>query len=109
MKKFLYYAMSLVIIQMIPLSCLVHMPKDPDQVHISFGTNFSEMIVTWHTLQPIHDDAYVLYGLEEDQLTSRAKAEVSYYAKISLYTYRALMINLEPLTRYCKQTILSIN
>ena len=67
------------------------------------------MIVTWHTLDQVNDgDAYVLYGEDENNLTSQAKAEVSYYNKISLYTFRALMINLKPLTK-CKFTLIKLN
>ena len=64
--------------------------------------NETEMLVTWSTLWPLQDDAYVLYGLEEKRLNQSSKAEVSLYGKISLYTYRALLTGLTPLTKYCE-------
>ena len=62
----------------------------------------SKMIVTWSTLQPINSEPYVEYGLKENQLNYATKAEIDLFTPISLYTYRALLTDLMPLTTYCK-------
>lgn len=60
------------------------------------------MIITWSTLQPIHSKPCVEYGLNEGQLILIAKAETTLFETINLFTYRALLTDLQPLTTYCK-------
>lgn len=60
------------------------------------------MIITWSTLQPIYSQPFVEYGLNENQLNSIVKAETNIFEPINLYTYRALLTDLTPLTTYCK-------
>lgn len=67
------------------------------------------MLITWHTLHTSIAEPIVKYGTVRHQWIHRAPAETTHFAKIGLYTYRALLSNLKPLTTYCTvQTSMSI-
>ena len=59
------------------------------------------MLITWHSLKWAVREPLVKFGTSRHQLIGRAAAEVAHFAKIGLYTYRALLTNLKPLTIYC--------
>lgn len=103
--------------------CTVQSNAIPEQVHLSFGSKFwlikpiislinrtlgnaSEIIVTWHTVKNFTATPIVEYGLSPSNLSEQVPGEANCFPKIPLYTYRALLGNLEPLTEYCSYTII---
>lgn len=73
-----------------------------EQVHLSGGSDESEIIVTWVTLQPLQDSPIVEFGFDKTQLTSNVRAESSHFEQsgANFTTHRALIAHLKPVTKY---------
>ncbi|KAK9512350.1 hypothetical protein O3M35_000795 [Rhynocoris fuscipes] len=74
----------------------------PEQVHISFGDNIDEIVVTWSTFDET-PNSVVEYGI--DELTERAEGYSKLFVdggkkKRKQYIHRVKLTNLKPLTKY---------
>nr|XP_027200644.1 acid phosphatase type 7-like isoform X1 [Dermatophagoides pteronyssinus] len=86
--------------------CFVNIVYGIKQVHISLGTDETEMIVTW--IKPnkhyYHSrfNASVYYGKSKTSLNQTVKAKSKYFkdGKTRYTTFRALMTKLKPGTKY---------
>ena len=63
----------------------------------------TEIVVTWATVHHIDDIGQVEYGPGLNNLTNQINAQVTHFNHgVNLYTYRALLTQLKPDTRYCE-------
>ncbi|XP_041353434.1 acid phosphatase type 7-like [Gigantopelta aegis] len=72
----------------------------PEQVHLSYGRNASEMVVTWST-QNVKSDSIVKYGLDSGSLNMEAKGYSTKFVDggqlhHTQYIHRVRLINLKP-------------
>lgn len=76
------------------------------QLHLSLGSDATEMIITWATLE-YAAETVVEYGRTSSHLTQKAMAsQTEFHRNATLYTHRALMTGLLPDTVYCKFVLL---
>ena len=90
------------IVLLATLACLAGASSHHQQVHLSFGQNIDEMLVTWvtkHNDQKVH----VRYGLKNDtdEFEFKAKASTTKYVNPGregriIYVHRAILRELEP-------------
>ncbi|CAI4222936.1 unnamed protein product [Auanema sp. JU1783] len=88
---------------LVALACMVRATPVPEQVHLSFRGDFSNMAVSWITFED--DTTVVSYGESSNNLNKVAKGtqEVWEFEGITRYVHRALMTNLKESTRYYYQ------
>jgi hypothetical protein len=80
---------------------------DPEQIHLSYGTSPSQMIVTWTTLDKV-EESYVQYGM--DQLSYIATGSVKEFRNSFLFPritwiHSVLLNDLIPGQKYSKKTL----
>jgi hypothetical protein len=81
----------------------------PQQIHLSFGSQLHQMMVTWVTLRPTAH-AHVLYGAVGKRLNQLALANSTMYENPGnegrlTYMHRALLTGLKASTRYTYQVM----
>ena len=83
--------------------------SEHQQVHIALGTDETEMVITWATIESIDDHGVVNFGTSSDNLTDSATAITTYFEDDDAYwyNYRALLTGLKPSTTYCKNTLVT--
>ncbi|XP_073980741.1 acid phosphatase type 7-like [Rhodnius prolixus] len=80
-----------------------HISKyQPEQIHIAFGENVDEMLITWSTFNAT-PNSIVEYGI--DELTDKAEGYSKKFVdggkeKRIQYIHRVRLTNLKPLTKY---------
>lgn len=70
-----------------------------EQVHLSLGTDVTEMVVTWTIpKKDVKDKGYVHYGTESSKFDHKVNAEVQHFSdsKAHYSTFRALLTGLQP-------------
>lgn len=91
----------MIIFVLLSLICLINASSHHQQVHLSFGQNIDEMIVTWvtkHNDQTVH----VRYGLNDSETFDfKAKASTNKFVNPGkeqriMYVHRAILKRLVP-------------
>ncbi|KAH9517603.1 Acid phosphatase type 7 [Dermatophagoides farinae] len=96
---------SMITILLAATCCCLSLVHGIEQVHISLGTNATEMIVTWTEPQKHTDidiDAVVYYGRASSSFDQAAIAKSEYFKddETKYTTFRALLTGLESDTQY---------
>ncbi|CAA99834.1 Purple acid phosphatase [Caenorhabditis elegans] len=90
---------TLTVISLLVTKCISE-GTTPDQVHISFTGDMTEMAVVWNTFSEVSQD--VTYGKTGSGATSTAKgsSEAWVFGGITRYRHKAIMTGLEYSTEY---------
>ncbi|XP_077292142.1 acid phosphatase type 7 isoform X2 [Arctopsyche grandis] len=92
----------LVIVALVAEPTFCYDSYQPEQIHLSFGDNVSEVIVTWSTFDAT-PDSIVEYGIGEMNMTATGKSTLFVdggKSKHSQYIHRVRLPNLRPKQRY---------
>lgn len=100
MKKMQIIGILLLVIQI----SYCHVSYQPEQVHISFGENVSEIVVTWSTIDDT-PNSIVEYGINGMILTANGTSEKFVDGgpeKHTQYIHRVRLTDLTPSSKYGK-------